>query len=446
MRSPVLSIRQLQYQHADGRRLDFMTPLTVFPGQAVIMTGPSGSGKSTFLRALAGCPPEGGLARWDADLLPQKPALSLQDPEAQLLCASVEEEVELGPRNQGISGAALNQRIEEALATLDITALRRRGVHTLSMGQKQRVVLAALLAMRPDVLLFDEPFSQLDAAGEARLRSLIARLKAEGRVVIVSAHEAHPEDPLWDIRLQLPMHDVCRLNPSLPPPPPPAPRSKDRAVPVLQARGLGFRHEAGPPVFDDIDLVLEPGTTTQVAGGNATGKSTLLRCLIGALPCSAGQVVIDGVTAPKPGRLAARLGYLPQNADMLLFEESVRREIAFTLRRVMPSAAAREHRVDEILRFCGLTELAPRPPLCLSHGERHTLALASLLAARPAVLLLDEPLTGLDAPVATILLDLLNHFAQTYGTAVLLATHGRLPIDWGERRFVLEQGRFHAVV
>ncbi len=300
------------------------------------------------MRALAGCPPEGGGVRWEADQLPERSVLALQDPEAQLLCSCVEEEVELGARNQGLAGAALEARIAEALAALDIAPLRRREVHALSMGQKQRVGLAALLAMHPDVLLLDEPFSQLDAPGEQRLRGLIRELKAQGRVVIVSAHEADPDDPLWEVRVDLAEAGACRLNPCLPRTAA-SPRASGAARPVLQARGLEFRTPAATTVLADLDLTLAPGSTTQVAGTNASGKSTLLRCLAGLLTPCAGQVVIDGVAAPRPGRLAGRLGYLPQNADMLLFEESVRREVGFTLRRTLPTRADREARVEEML-------------------------------------------------------------------------------------------------
>jgi len=444
METPVLALRRLRYRHANGAQLDLPVPMTLLAGQAAVITGPSGSGKSTLLRALAGCPPEGGEIRWEADQLPERSALALQDPEAQLLCSCVEEEVELGPRNQGLAGEALEARIAAALAALDITPLRRREVHALSMGQKQRVGLSALLAMRPDVLLLDEPFSQLDAPGEQRLRRLIRELKAQGRVVIVSAHEVDPDDPLWDVRVDLAEARACRLNPCLPQPAA-APRASGAGAPVLQAQGLEFRTPSGTAVLAGLDLHLFPGTTTQVAGTNASGKSTLLRCLAGLLTPCAGQVVIDGVTAPRPGRLAGRLGYLPQNADMLLFEESVRREVGFSLRRTLPTRADREARVEEMLGLCGLTELASRPPLCLSHGERHMLALASILAPRPSVVLLDEPLTGLDAPVGRIVLGLLTHVAREHGTAVLLVTHGKLPREWGERRYVLQQGRLHAI-
>jgi energy-coupling factor transporter ATP-binding protein EcfA2 len=155
----------------------------------------------------------------------------------------------------------------------------------------------------------------------------------------------------------------------------------------------------------------------------------------------AGQVALDGKPLPHRSRLAGRLGYLPQNADMLLFEESVRREVGFTLRRLATPTAKREALLEEMLRFCGLQRMASRAPLSLSHGERHMLAVASVLAARPSIILLDEPLTGLDARIGTALLHLLTYCARQHEMAVLLVTHGKLPATWGDRCLVLEGGR-----
>jgi energy-coupling factor transporter ATP-binding protein EcfA2 len=188
MAQPALDISHLRYRHGDGRQLEMAVSLKVMPGQAVAITGPTGSGKTTLLRALAGNPPEGATVAWDAAILPERPALFLQDPEAQLLCSRVEEEVELGPRNQGLTGQPLAQRIDDALEALDINALRDCDIQTLSMGQKHRVALSALLAMHPGMLLLDEPFSQLDASGEARLRALLTALKAKGHAIGITAH------------------------------------------------------------------------------------------------------------------------------------------------------------------------------------------------------------------------------------------------------------------
>jgi energy-coupling factor transport system ATP-binding protein len=279
------------------------------------------------------------------------------------------------------------------------------------MGQKQRVLLAALRAMRPSLLLLDEPFSQLDEPGRVQLRRLIERHKAEGGAVLASAHYAREDDPLWDVRLELPGA-------------------------AAHFDGLPARFEApsgprkGHVILEHGPIRLEAGTTVHLSGDNASGKTTLLRRLV------------DLVADSHPD-LPSRLGYLPQNADLLLFEETVEREVGFALRRTMPPAEARR-RTSETLALCGLTVHAQEPPLCLSHGERHLTALASVIAARPALLLLDEPLTGLDPGLSRRVLAILNYCAHAHHTAVLLASHGPLPTGWGDRQYTITDGVVHA--
>jgi energy-coupling factor transport system ATP-binding protein len=417
--------------------------LELWPGQAGIITGPSGSGKSTLLRALVGCLPEGGTTSWNALFLPDRPALVLQDPEAQLLCTTVEEEVSQGVRNQGLDADTATCRVNEALSALGLSASREQNLEALSTGQKQRIVLAALLAMHPSLLLLDEPFSQLDAKGAAQLRNLISRQRAEGRAVLVSAHHAEPDDGLWDLRLDLPSSCTHGISPRIPEFALPSGGHADGNEPALRAEGITYRTDQGTLVLDGLCLSLAKGSTVHIMADNASGKTTLIRCLVKALALEGGRLVVDGIDSPELGDLVGRVGYLPQNADMLLFEESVEREVAFTLRRRVSVAAVRRQRLNEILALCGLSTLAARSPLCLSHGERHMVALASVIASHPAVLLLDEPLTGLDNFLATSVLGILNYCARVQSMAVLLVSHAQLPMAWGDRHLGLREGRLY---
>ena len=411
MSRPLLSLERFYHRYPGGRSIDVTTRLKLSAGQAAVVTGPSGSGKSTLLRALANCLPEGGETRWDATVLPAHSALALQDPDSQLLCSTVEEEVGFGVRNQGYLGEEAYRRTREGLRAFEIEALRPRTLESLSMGQKQRVLLASLRAMRPPLLLLDEPLSQLDEPGRAQLRRLVAEHKTEGGAVLATAHHAPEDDPLWDVRLELP-----RLRAHFDDPP------------------IRFEEPCGSPeravILEHGALRLETGTTVHLSGDNASGKTTLLRGLV------------EKVADSRPN-LPSRLGYLPQNADLLLFEETVEREVAFALRRTMPRAEARR-RTSETLALCGLTALAQEPPLCLSHGERHVTALASVIAARPSLLLLDEPLTGLDPGLSRRVLAILEYCARAHRTAVLLASHGPLPAPWGDRRYIMTDGVVHA--
>jgi energy-coupling factor transport system ATP-binding protein len=411
MSGAVLSFERFYHRYPGRKSIDVAAPLELSAGQAALVTGPSGSGKSTLLRAIANCLPEGGETRWQVAVLPARAALALQETESQLLCSTVEEEVGFGVRNQGHIGDEATRLTREGLRAFEIEVLRSRTLESLSMGQKQRVLLAALRAMRPSLLLLDEPFSQLDEPGRAQLRRLIERHKAEGGAVLASAHHVPEDDPLWDVRLELPGA-------------------------AAHFDGLLARFEApsgprkGHVILEHGPIRLEAGTTVHLSGDNASGKTTLLRRLV------------DLVADSHPD-LPSRLGYLPQNADLLLFEETVEREVGFALRRTMPPAEARR-RTSETLALCGLTVLAQEPPLCLSHGERHLTALASVIAARPALLLLDEPLTGLDPGLSRRVLAILNYCAHAHHIAVLLASHGPLPTAWGDSRYTITDGVVHA--
>jgi energy-coupling factor transport system ATP-binding protein len=251
----------------------------------------------------------------------------------------------------------------------------------------------------------------LDEQGRVQLRRLIERHKTEGGAVLATAHYAPAADLLWDVRVELAGAAAHFDNPPIRFEAPSGPRKR-------------------PVILEHGTLRLEAGTTVHLSGDNASGKTTLLRRLV------------DMVADSRPN-LPFRLGYLPQNPDLLLFEETVEREVGFALRRTMPAQEARR-RTSETLELCGLTALAQEPPLCLSHGERHLTALASVIAARPALLLVDEPLTGLDPGLSRRVLGILSYYAHVHHTAVLLASHGPLPTAWGDRRYTITDGAIHA--
>lgn len=434
MTGPLLSISGFSHQRDGGPSADFDFRLTLCAGQAAVVTGPSGSGKTTLLRALAGSAADDGRKIRVRGSIRAWPRLVLQDPEAQLLCSTVAEELAFGPRNLGVSGPALSRRVGSALSLLGIETLQHRSVETLSMGQKYRVVLAAILAMEPDLLLLDEPFSQLDADGCRCLRTVISACKGQGRAVVISAHRADPGDPLWDFHVDLSRKVAGRVQPQIEAPPssPSAPRARN-AVPVLTCDRLEFSPDGTAPVFAGVCLQLQAGLTVHIRGDNGSGKSTLLRCFAGLVPYRAITL-----------RVAGAIGFLPQNADMLLFERSVEREVGFSLGRQVRCRETRRRWLSQTLAWCGLEGLAENSPLQLSHGERHVVALASVLASRPAVALLDEPLTGLDDGLAEAVLTLLDRCARDHDMTIIVATHDGLRRPWGDRRLTLANGGLHA--
>lgn len=196
----ILEARGLEYSYEGGTQALSGLDLTVAPGRRLAILGANGAGKSTLLLHLNGTlrPDRGtvyldghpadysrrGLIRWR-----QQVGLVLQDPDDQLFAASVYQDVSFGPLNLGLSEAAARQRVEEALAALEIEHLRDRPTHLLSFGQKKRVAIAGVVAMRPRVLVLDEPTAGLDPAGVQRLLATLDRLHRAGTTLILATHD-----------------------------------------------------------------------------------------------------------------------------------------------------------------------------------------------------------------------------------------------------------------
>lgn len=452
MNNPVLNIDNLSYTYP-GRAAPALTGvnLSLEAGECLCLTGPSGCGKSTLLRAVMGLAGEEGLT---GGLKVNGPApatgMVFQNVDSQLLCTTVADETAFAPRNLGLDQAGIEARQRAALASVGLTGLEERNVEELSAGQKQRVSLAAVLAMEPRLLLLDEPLAQLDGAGRTALVETLARLKAAGHALVISEHNLTPLAGLAD-GYGLLDRDGRWLgggdSPLDPPLPGPLPGMRETTGqrPVVRAEGLVLEGRNGP-VLDGADLTIQPGDRVHLFGANGAGKTTLLRCLAGLLRPRGGRLKVAGLTRPKPEKLVGRVGYLFQNPQRQLFEETVRAEIAFTLGRMGLSRQEREYRVDETLEMCRIGHLAHRPPLALSWGEQHRTALAVVLALRPELLLCDEPLAGLDWESRFNLLAVLARLAYEHGTAVVIASHDPLPHpDWAVRRLVLEGGRIARV-
>ncbi|WP_049975997.1 energy-coupling factor ABC transporter ATP-binding protein [Azospirillum sp. B506] len=218
------------------------------------------------------------------------------------------------------------------------------------------------------------------------------------------------------------------------------------APPVLCAEGLRVPRGDGTPLFDRLAMTVPAGRRFHLSGVNGAGKSRLLRCLIGAEPMEDGTVTITDLRNPSPRDLPGRVGFLPQDPPRHFFAETVRTEIGFALTRAGLRPPDRAERVDRAMAQFGLTSLAERSPQSLSVGERQLVALAGLVAGRPRLFLLDEPLSGLDPQRAAHALAVLATAARRDGSAVLLASHGSLPVPgWADRSLRLENGRLHAV-
>lgn len=432
-----IEFRALAYRYPDAGRAALRDVELVLSDGLTLLTGDSGSGKSTLLRVCNGLVPHfhggaiSGVARvFGQDVtrtttrrLARDVGFVFQDPELQAVYVRVEHDVAFGLENMQIPRPQMRERVEAALAACGILALRNRNVSTLSGGERQRVALAGVLAMRPRMLVLDEPLSQLDSDGACAVMSAVEAAVSRQTVTLVAEHRHRLVQPLTTRIIGMAGGVLVRHTAEGAPDglsllqadvDADGAESSGAAAPSAGATGgAGLRlsdvvaGHNGSAVLQDVDLSVASGEIVAVTGRNGSGKTTLLRTIAGLLPPLHGHVE----------RADGRVAYLPQNPTALLHRQTLRDEVAWTLRHDGAGPS-----VDAVLRSFALTHVADRYPRDLSTGERQRAALAAALAGAPVIALLDEPTRGMDSAARTVLARVTQRLAHA-GAAVVIATH-----------------------
>jgi energy-coupling factor transport system ATP-binding protein len=397
---------------------------------------------------------------------------------------TVREELAFGLENLGVARSAMDERIDTTLARLGIGHLADREPFALSGGEQQRVAIASILAMGTDVLVLDEPTAQLDPFGTAMVGDLLVELVRAGSAVLVTEHDpailtrAHRVLVLDSGRVaadDVPGHALSGsvLAPlGLPSPtvvalgeiaglPAPERLDEDRVAAALGAIRPADGKQVWPLAADDaatvrpwqpireqpptsiavdrlnyryassgvdairgVSLAITPGETVAILGQNGSGKTTLVKHLNGLLRPSAGRVLVGGRDiADQPiHRIAATVGFVFQNPDDQLFERSVEREVAFGPRNLGLAPEVIGTLVDAALNAVGLADVRATNPYDLDLSRRKLVALASVLALDPAVLVLDEPTTGQDGPGVRRVGEVIEGLAAA-GRTIVAITH-----------------------
>jgi energy-coupling factor transport system ATP-binding protein len=458
--------------------------LSIEPGERVLLLGPSGAGKSTLLHAIAGLlDSESGDIEGSIliDGRPPTPAsgghglsgtgIVFQDPDSQLVMNRSGDEVAFGLENAGVPAGEIWPRVRGALDAVGFRYGMERSTQALSGGERQRLVLAGVLALRPRLLLLDEPTANLDPHGSTQVMSALAEtivdrsatvimiehkitraLPLVDRVVVIDPQagviaDGNPEQVLSDQHDQLAAGGVW-VDDQIPWSPGPkirptgpellrldAPRHR-YASPSTGSGSGGTGSGSGPLLPEPVDLTVTGGSVTAVIGANGVGKSTLGGMIAGLTAPQSGAVVpgpelINGLSrryASRPvhrwpsEQLAARIGTVFQNPEHQFLTGRVRDEITLGPRR------SRQHyaeRADELLERLGLGQLVDANPFTLSGGEKRRLSVATALAGRPRVVVLDEPTFGQDRRTWIELTKLFSELAD-HGTALIFVTHDQL--------------------
>lgn len=457
--------------------------LRIEPGERVLLLGPSGAGKSTLLHALAGVlgdeeddSDETGSLLIDG-VTPReqrgRAGLMQQDPETQVVLSRVGDDVAFGAENLAVPREEIWSRVHEALDDVGLRTASGGGLAldhptaALSGGQKQRLALAGILAMRPGLILLDEPTANLDPAGVLEVRDAVARcLDKTGATLVVVEHRvsvwkdlvdrivvlqpgtAGPQSGTPGVLLDGPPEQVLTQARSMlmtagvwVPGYVPATRARarttgtnelllaaqDLAVSREKPRRKRFRTIPPVPVQRDITAQVRAGQALTITGPNGAGKSTFALTLAGLLVpvdgmVSAGVGLSEGAGIDpykwKADQLISRIGTVFQEPEHQFVTGKVLDELMFGPRHLGHGG----ERVDELVERLRLSHLVDANPYTLSGGEKRRLSVATVLAAHPKVLVLDEPTFGQDANTWAELASFLSELLDA-GTAVVSVTH-----------------------
>lgn len=415
--------------------------LTVEAGRFVGVVGHNGSGKSTLVRLLAGQAPTAGAVERPGSAALGQPggtAIILQRPETQVLGVRVADDVVWGLDDP----AAVD--IGQLLGLVGLEGMEERSTSTLSGGELQRLAVASALARRPCLLLSDESTAMVDADGRRQLVELLASLPARTGIAVV--HVTHRLEEVAGAD-QVVTLERGRLVPAADLAPPPAadeplPASPVGRPPLLVVDDVHHTYAPGTPwaqtALDGVSLTVGMGEGVLVVGGNGSGKSTLAWIMAGLTRPGSGRVTLDGQpVTDRVGKVALAF----QHARLQLQRPRVRSD-------VRAASDCSEAEADEALRSVGLDprEFADRRVDDLSGGEMRRAALAGLLARRPRVLVLDEPMAGLDGPSRAELLVLLRRLRVHDGLTLVVISHDLEGLGHlCDRRVVLDGGRVRAL-
>jgi energy-coupling factor transport system ATP-binding protein len=472
--------------------------LTLEAGKIILIAGASGSGKTTLLRCINGLIPRSYRAELTGTIwlkgedysgrplaeVSQVVGTVLQDPERQILGAYVRNEVAFGLENLGLPREEIVRRIDETLEYLGIAGLQLRETFSLSGGEKQKVALAGVLAMRPAILALDEPLANLDSASAQDALTLVRRLADEGKAILIIEHRVedvlglNPDQVMYldngevtyagsaegllqtaDYRaVKLPAPVVIervrgkRTQPAAVK----TPASRTDAAAVVEYEGVSFSYPEGPPVLREVSLAIRRGDLIAVLGPNGAGKTTLLKHAVGLLRPTEGRVLLEGVDTRDLtiAKMAQTVGYVFQSPRHMLFAPTVSEELGFGPRNLRIPAEEISENIRQALAVVHLSTEIDRPPLALSFGQQKRVSIAAILAMRSSILVMDEPTAGQDFANYMSFMDAVAGLAKGHGdshgrdynfSAIVFITHDvDLAISYANRVLIMSAGRIAA--
>ena len=419
------------------------------------------------------------------------------DPDTQLFGMTVEEDVAFGPANLGLGYESIMERVGKSIGDMRLAGLERRAPHRLSGGQKQATAIAGVYAMLPKIMVLDEPTSMLDPEGKARVFAIVRMLKEQLGVTVVLIEQEVDDiltladrvfvmrsgkfvlsgtprevfgrvEELRQAGVRVPQivefgtligaaetpftieeaisaaPASASVNEAATPAAAPRASRAAQADPVVEAVDVEFTYPGGARALDGVNLAVGCGDFVAIVGQNGAGKTTLTRHFNGLLRPSSGDIrVLGRSTQGVPTiELCRHVGYVFQNPDEQLFCTSVQEELRFGPTNIGADPGVTSQRVEEILGDIGLTKYREVWPKYLTKGERQRLALASVVAMDPDVLVVDEPTTGLDWVESLQILDYLERLRNEQKKTIIIITHDvKIVSLYAKRVVVMARGR-----
>jgi energy-coupling factor transporter ATP-binding protein EcfA2 len=519
MHGSYINISNLSFTYPDGTLALKNINMIIGRGEYVVIMGQNGSGKTTLSLFLNGTIPNitggtvdgtvtlAGISTFERPVyeMAQKVGVVLQDPEAQLICSDVKSEVAFAAENLGLPREEIERRIEWAIKTVRLEGMEDRSPQQLSGGQKQRLAIAANLVMQPEILVLDEPTSQLDPVGTTEVFSVLKELNEKHKMTVVMAEhkseaaaefadrivvlndgvvvaDGEPHDVFAEVDLLksvfVKIPDVTMLAWKLkqttgidkyPITIPEAHHLVDAIAqrakvsgesikfetvqtpstrrPIIEVEDLQYSYpQSASDALAGVNATIYEGEFLALVGQNGSGKTTLVKCLLGILRPKKGRILLDGsdIKDVRPGELAKRVGLVLQNPDTQLFQMSVEEEIAFGLHNIGVPENEIGPRIDEALKATGLEARREFYPFRLSFGDRRKVAVGAIMAMKPRILIFDEPTTGQDFRGRYELAEIARQLNES-GSTVIMITHDMdLVARYAQRTIVMGLGKIIA--